>query len=137
MKEVHKTVPGALMLGNESISRGALEAGVSFAAGYPGTPSSEIIESLARQAEQRGFKGIYIPSIGATLPFCQSVLEATSEIEVVSSIQPIYYYNPRELAARIRAILPTRSSSWRWVTFFCAMSDSFRSGALLGSPRHK
>ncbi|MFP4316816.1 MAG: indolepyruvate ferredoxin oxidoreductase subunit alpha [Desulfovibrionales bacterium] len=31
-----------LMLGNEAIARGALEAGVAFAAAYPGTPSSEI-----------------------------------------------------------------------------------------------
>lgn len=31
-----------LLLGNEAIARGALEAGLSFAAAYPGTPSSEI-----------------------------------------------------------------------------------------------
>ncbi len=31
-----------LLLGNEAIARGALEAGVAFAAAYPGTPSSEI-----------------------------------------------------------------------------------------------
>ncbi|MFO7558380.1 MAG: indolepyruvate ferredoxin oxidoreductase subunit alpha [Desulfobacterales bacterium] len=31
-----------LLLGNEAIARGALEAGVSFASTYPGTPSSEI-----------------------------------------------------------------------------------------------
>lgn len=31
-----------LMLGNEAIARGALEAGVAFATAYPGTPSSEI-----------------------------------------------------------------------------------------------
>jgi indolepyruvate ferredoxin oxidoreductase, alpha subunit len=31
-----------LMLGNEAIARGALEAGVAFASTYPGTPSSEI-----------------------------------------------------------------------------------------------
>ena len=36
-----------LFMGNEAIARGALEAGVSVAAGYPGTPSSEIIENLA------------------------------------------------------------------------------------------
>ncbi len=54
---------------------------------------------LAVEAEKRGFTGLYVPSISATLPFCQSVLEATSTIEVASSIQPIYYYNPRELAA--------------------------------------
>lgn len=38
---------GELMLGNEAIARGAWEAGVKFAAGYPGTPSTEIIETLA------------------------------------------------------------------------------------------
>ncbi|WP_028314756.1 thiamine pyrophosphate-dependent enzyme [Desulfatibacillum aliphaticivorans] len=36
-----------LFMGNQAIARGALEAGVSVAAGYPGTPSSEIIENLA------------------------------------------------------------------------------------------
>jgi len=41
--------PGSrhLLMGNEAIARGALEAGVSVVAGYPGTPSSEIIETLA------------------------------------------------------------------------------------------
>jgi indolepyruvate ferredoxin oxidoreductase alpha subunit len=37
-----------LVMGNEAIARGALEAGISVAAGYPGTPSSEIIETLAK-----------------------------------------------------------------------------------------
>ena len=44
----------ATLLGNEAIVRGALEAGVGFASGYPGTPSSEITDSLARVAESRG-----------------------------------------------------------------------------------
>ncbi len=35
------------LLGNEAIARAAWEAGVKFAAGYPGTPSTEIIETLA------------------------------------------------------------------------------------------
>jgi indolepyruvate ferredoxin oxidoreductase alpha subunit len=42
-----------LMMGNEAIARGALEAGVRVAAGYPGTPSSEIIESLATVSAAR------------------------------------------------------------------------------------
>ena len=37
-----------LLMGNEAIARGALEAGVSVVAGYPGTPSSEIVETLAK-----------------------------------------------------------------------------------------
>jgi indolepyruvate ferredoxin oxidoreductase alpha subunit len=42
-----------LLMGNEAIARGALEAGVNVASGYPGTPSSEIIESLAKVAKER------------------------------------------------------------------------------------
>ena len=42
-----------LFMGNEAIARGALEAGLNVAAGYPGTPSSEIIESLAHVARER------------------------------------------------------------------------------------
>lgn len=42
-----------LLMGNDAISRGALEAGVNVIAGYPGTPSSEIIENLARIAKER------------------------------------------------------------------------------------
>ncbi len=42
-----------LLMGNEAIARGALEAGLSVAAGYPGTPSSEIIESLANVSKER------------------------------------------------------------------------------------
>src|SRR3972149_1004042 len=37
------------LLGNEAIARGAWEGGVKFASGYPGTPSTEILETLARQ----------------------------------------------------------------------------------------
>jgi indolepyruvate ferredoxin oxidoreductase alpha subunit len=42
-----------LFLGNEAIARGALEAGLTVATGYPGTPSSEVIESLASIAQER------------------------------------------------------------------------------------
>ena len=35
-----------LLLGNEAIARGAVEAGVAFASTYPGTPSSEIALNL-------------------------------------------------------------------------------------------
>ena len=42
-----------LFMGNEAIARGALEAGVNVATGYPGTPSSEVIENLGAVANQR------------------------------------------------------------------------------------
>lgn len=36
-----------LLTGNEAVSRGAYEAGISYASAYPGTPSTEILENLA------------------------------------------------------------------------------------------
>ena len=36
-----------LMSGNEAIAQGAWEAGVVFASGYPGTPSTEVLERLS------------------------------------------------------------------------------------------
>jgi indolepyruvate ferredoxin oxidoreductase alpha subunit len=41
-------------MGNEAIARGAIEAGVHVAVGYPGTPSTEVIENLTRQATETG-----------------------------------------------------------------------------------
>ena len=43
-----------LLMGNEAIARGALEAGVGFVASYPGTPSSEILPAIAGVAKRRG-----------------------------------------------------------------------------------
>jgi indolepyruvate ferredoxin oxidoreductase alpha subunit len=40
-----------LMTGNEAVARGAWEAGVKFAAAYPGTPSTEILENVATYDE--------------------------------------------------------------------------------------
>jgi indolepyruvate ferredoxin oxidoreductase alpha subunit len=48
-----------LLLGNEAIARGALEAGVAFASAYPGTPSSEIalqFFSIAREQNDLYFE---------------------------------------------------------------------------------
>jgi indolepyruvate ferredoxin oxidoreductase alpha subunit len=45
------------LMGNEAIARGALEAGVQVAAAYPGTPSSEIVETLAKVG---GAMGMYV-----------------------------------------------------------------------------
>jgi len=39
------------MLGNVAIARGLLEGGVQVVAGYPGTPSSEIIDTLAARKD--------------------------------------------------------------------------------------
>lgn len=40
------------LLGNEAIAHACLEAGVDFVCGYPGTPSSEVIDTLRAQPER-------------------------------------------------------------------------------------
>lgn len=40
-----------LLTGNEAVARGAYEAGVIYAAAYPGTPSTEILENIAQYSE--------------------------------------------------------------------------------------
>ena len=37
-----------MIMGNQAIALGALKAGVNLVSGYPGTPSSEIIEYIAK-----------------------------------------------------------------------------------------
>ncbi|TRO53971.1 indolepyruvate ferredoxin oxidoreductase subunit alpha [Candidatus Bathyarchaeota archaeon] len=46
-----------LLLGNEAFARGAVEAGVQLCSAYPGTPSTEITETLAGVAKE---SGIYV-----------------------------------------------------------------------------
>ncbi len=40
-----------LLMGNEALGLGALHAGVNFASGYPGTPSTEVLETIAAHAD--------------------------------------------------------------------------------------
>jgi len=56
MSSISQNAPGktVLLMGNEAIARGALEAGVKVCAAYPGNPSSEIIGGLAKVAEEMG-----------------------------------------------------------------------------------
>jgi indolepyruvate ferredoxin oxidoreductase alpha subunit len=48
----------AILLGNEAIARGVIEAGCEVAAAYPGTPSSEILPAIARWADEMGTKTV-------------------------------------------------------------------------------
>lgn len=40
----------AFLMGNEAIAMGALAAGVNVVAGYPGTPSTEVLETIAKKS---------------------------------------------------------------------------------------
>ena len=41
-------MPVKLLMGNEAIGLGAVHAGVRFVSGYPGTPSTEVLETVAK-----------------------------------------------------------------------------------------
>jgi len=57
MRSILQGKPGndLLLLGNDAIARGAIESGIALATTYPGTPASEIGDSLARIASDVGF----------------------------------------------------------------------------------
>ena len=48
-----------LLMGNEAMALGALRAGVRVAAGYPGTPSTEVLETIAKE-KSRGHTAAYV-----------------------------------------------------------------------------
>lgn len=55
---------------------------------------------LARDVERRGFAGVYCATAGAgdCVGLCQAIAQATDTIAIGTTIQPIYYRLPAELA---------------------------------------
>jgi indolepyruvate ferredoxin oxidoreductase, alpha subunit len=51
LKETHQS---RILMGNEAMGRGLVEAGCSLAASYPGTPASEILAAVAAFAKETG-----------------------------------------------------------------------------------
>lgn len=49
-----------LLMGNEAFAHAALEAGVRVVAGYPGTPSSEVTETVAELHASGAAKGVHV-----------------------------------------------------------------------------
>ena len=49
-----------LLMGNEAFAWAALEAGVNVVAGYPGTPSSELVETVARLHAEGTARGVHV-----------------------------------------------------------------------------
>lgn len=54
---------------------------------------------MAQEIEQRGFPGIYGPSLGDSLSLCTAIAMATSRIEIGTSITPIYTRNVADFAS--------------------------------------
>ena len=49
-----------LLMGNEAMAYAALQAGVRVVAGYPGTPSSEIVETVAKLHAEGRAHGVHV-----------------------------------------------------------------------------
>jgi indolepyruvate ferredoxin oxidoreductase alpha subunit len=59
-----------LLMGNEAIVRGALESGVRIVAAYPGTPSSEIIDSFSQLGQEAGIHVEYAVNEKVSMEVC-------------------------------------------------------------------
>ena len=71
------------------------------AIGLAASPGRRLqIIDLAKDAERRGFSGIYCATAGGgdCVALCQAIAQATNTIRMGTSIQPIYFRLPAELA---------------------------------------
>jgi len=89
MDRVLDSTPGTkvLLLGNEAIARGALEAGVAVATTYPGTPASEIGDALARVAKDAGIYFEYSTNEMVATEF--AIGAATSGVRAIVSMKHV------------------------------------------------
>lgn len=87
MPDIDIDAPGKtlMMMGNEAIARGALEAGVGFIASYPGTPSSEILPRLADIAKRRNIYAEW--SINEIVAFENAAAAATTGVRSMASMK--------------------------------------------------
>ena len=87
MPDIDIDAPGKTMMlmGNEAIARGALEAGVGFIASYPGTPSSEILPRLADVAKRRNIYAEW--SINEIVAFMNAAAAATTGVRSMASMK--------------------------------------------------
>jgi alkanesulfonate monooxygenase SsuD/methylene tetrahydromethanopterin reductase-like flavin-dependent oxidoreductase (luciferase family) len=71
------------------------------AIGLAATPGKRLqVIELAKEAERRGFSGIYCATAGGgdCVALCQAIAQATNTIPMGTSVQPIYFRLPAELA---------------------------------------
>lgn len=89
MNQIVDAKPGSklLLLGNEAIARGAIEAGVSVATTYPGTPASEIGDTLSKVAEEAGIYFEY--SVNEKVATEIAIGAATSGVRALVSMKHV------------------------------------------------
>jgi indolepyruvate ferredoxin oxidoreductase, alpha subunit len=107
------------LLGNEAIARGAIEAGVQVVAAYPGTPSSEITETLAKYAKNLD---IYVEwSTNEKVAFETALAAAVCGVRALSTMKHVgvnVAHDPLMIANQIEMsgglVLLTADDPWAW-----------------------
>jgi len=107
------------VLGNEAIARGAIEAGVQVAAAYPGTPSSEIVETLAAVAKELD---IYVEwSVNEKVAFEVALAASICGVRAMASMKHVgvnVAHDPLMTANYIGAkgglVLLSADDPWAW-----------------------
>jgi indolepyruvate ferredoxin oxidoreductase alpha subunit len=118
---VGSDAPGArlFVLGNEAIARGAIEGGVQVAAAYPGTPSSEILETLASVAKELD---IYVEwSVNEKVAFEVALAASICGLRAMASMKHVgvnVAHDPLMTASYIGAkgglVLISADDPWAW-----------------------
>jgi indolepyruvate ferredoxin oxidoreductase alpha subunit len=118
---VSSDAPGErmFMLGNEAIARGAIEAGVQVAAAYPGTPSSEVTETLAGIAKE---VGMYVEwSVNEKVAFEVELAASICGVRALASMKHVglnVAHDPLMTAGYIGAkggfVLLCADDPWAW-----------------------
>ncbi len=81
-------------------------------AAIPGRRNATI--DLAKNIEERGFSGIYCPSLGDSMALCQALAFATNEIPFGTSIMPIYFRQIVDYASTASFIHETSNGRFRF-----------------------
>ncbi|MFW6297810.1 MAG: thiamine pyrophosphate-dependent enzyme [Desulfosalsimonas sp.] len=87
MPDIDVDAPGKtlMLMGNEAIARGAIEAGIGFAAAYPGTPSSEILPTLAGAGKRRNIYAEW--SINEMVALMNVAAASTAGVRAMASMK--------------------------------------------------
>jgi len=110
----------------------ALEMPAISLAAVPGR-RHQIIE-FAREAEQRGFAGVYMPSMGDNMALSTAIAVATSTIPFGTSICPIYFRAPLDLAQAAGFIHEVSNGRFRFGIGVAHAPSHARYGVTVGKP---
>ena len=92
------------------------------------------ILEFAKEAEDRGFAGIYIPSLGDNMALSTALALATERITFGTSICPIYFRAPLDLAQAAAFIQELSGGRFRFGVGVAHAPSHQRYGVSVGKP---